>query len=231
MAKVKYLDNQGLVTLVSEIKKRTSNMYNIKGAAIYADQEYVDSNVNTSIDTVGLWQISNGVWSKITAVKPGWVYNVINDFTTDADFVEGAGIKAYSGVNIVAVNTGSSSVPVMKWDVLATSTDMSVYQTRALDTSITVFSNETQTVYTSDDDLPLTEAKASAEITDGIIAVISGDIYRATVTEDDLDATKNNIVWTYLGNQRTVEGLLELLSTVSPNTPITDAEIIAAFND
>jgi len=46
----------------------------------------------------------------------GYVYNINEEFTTDANFVEGAGKTYPAGTNVVCIDVGSSTY---KWDVLA----------------------------------------------------------------------------------------------------------------
>lgn len=239
---IKYLDKHGVGTLINEIKKRTSSIYIIKGDAIYADADYVthaqggDPGYEQDIDSVGLWKLINAVWTKITSYEPGWVYNIENGFTTDANFVEGAGVTVASGTNIAVVNNGTEAVPVLKFDMLARSLDLDELQTRELTSPLQVFSNETPVQYTSSASLPVTEAAATATIEDLMIAIIggtsveAGDVYRAYVEPNSLDPTQNDITWVKLGNQNTVEGSLTMLGNASPNTPITDEEIDAMFN-
>lgn len=243
MAIKKYLDDKGLETLVKEIKKSTTKVYKVKGSAVYAWED--DSSVlhpasgedeyHSDIDSVGLWQLIDGTWTKITTFEVGWVYNALNTFTTDADFVEGAGSIVEAGSNIVVAEADGDPV-TYKWDQLGNVLDLTDYQTKKLVSPLTVFSNETPTVYTAAADLPTTEAAATATITDQMVAIIggdsseTGDVYRATVTENAADATQNDITWVKLGNQLTVEGSLEFLGNTCPNTPITDQEIIDLFN-
>ena len=61
----------------------------------------------------------------------GYMYNVSNEFTTDARFVEGAGKKYDAGANVyvVAVTAGSSTE--YKFDVFMGFIDLSGYQTKA----------------------------------------------------------------------------------------------------
>lgn len=61
----------------------------------------------------------------------GYMYNVSNEFTTDARFVEGSGKKYDAGANVyvVAVTTGSSTE--YKFDVFMGFVDLSGYQTKA----------------------------------------------------------------------------------------------------
>ena len=49
----------------------------------------------------------------------GYVYNVINAFTTTADFVEGAGIVYPAGTNVLIADVGTESEPIYKYDVLS----------------------------------------------------------------------------------------------------------------
>lgn len=55
----------------------------------------------------------------------GNVYNISDEFTTNADFVEAAGTKYPAGTNIVCIKVGET----YKWDVLAGFVDLSAYET------------------------------------------------------------------------------------------------------
>lgn len=237
---IKYLDKAGTGKLISEIKKRIAKVYDIKGSAVYADQRYLDgvsagnSDYIAAITAKGLWVNDAGTWKQVTAVKDGWVYNVTNGFVTDEDFVEGAGHRIVAGTNIVAVNKGTESEPIMKWDLLAMSVSLDHLQTKQLSEPITVFTNQTPEVYTSAANLPTKENVDAATITDNMVAVLggtteNGDVYRAKVAVDMLDTSKNTITWTKLGNQSTVEGVLNVLANVTPNTPLSAAEISELF--
>lgn len=57
----------------------------------------------------------------------GNVYNVTDAFTTTNDFVEGSGKSYPAGTNVVVVNTGTSSSPTYKFDVLSGFVDLSGY--------------------------------------------------------------------------------------------------------
>lgn len=236
MAKVKYLDQHGLQTVVSKIKRLTTGVYTVKGRAIYADATYLaDANKEQDIDEAGLWQQVAGVWTKITAFNEGEVYDIINQFVTDANgFIEGAGKTVPGGTNIVVVNVGTAGSPVLKFDLFSGVLSLDEYQTKALVDTLAIYVNETPTVYTDSASLPSSEAVASATITDGMIAVIgtgteAGDVYKAAVAVNATDSTLNDITWTKLGNQGTVEGAIALVANTAPNTPITAAEIEAMF--
>lgn len=233
MAIISYLNIDGVRKIASEVKKRVSQMYNIKGSVRYINEDAVD----TTFTSTGVWKNLAGTWTKISSFKVGDVFNVENAFETDTDFIEGAGNKVAGGTNIVVVNDGTDVAPVLKFDLLANAMSLDAYQLKALQNPVTVFSNQTPTVYTAAADLPSSEAVASATITDLMVAVIggtsseAGDVYRASVTVNASDETQNDITWVKLGDQLTVEGMLSLLAETAPNTPITDAEIEAAFAD
>lgn len=240
----KYMDDKSTEALVRLIKASTAKVYKVKGSAIYADADYVthaqdqDAGYFTAIDSEGLWQNINGTWTKITEFEEGWVYNIDNAFTTDSDFVEGSGKAVEAGNNIVVCEaTVVSSQAVYKWDLLGSLFNMSAWQTKALVAPLTVFSStdETATTYTSSAALPASQSKTAGDIETCDVAIITGDteagdVYRAVVSENSQDATLEDIAWVKLGNQLTVEGALELLSKICPNTPISDAEIEAMWN-
>lgn len=231
MAVRKYLDEHGLAVLVDKIKERSVNVYRIKGGAIYADADYLaDPAKEAGIDSVGLWQEISGTWTKVTDVEPGWVFNVSNKFKTDADFIEGANNVVAGGTNIVAVNTGTDAAPVMKWDLLAMSLDVSIYQTKKLAAPLTVFTADGNVASASA--LPANISAAATVKTGTVYEIVTAggdatdehDLYIASVDKDTGDIT-----WVNIGNQTTVEGALKFLGDVAPNTPITDAEIEALF--
>ena len=106
------------------------------------DQTYNASSANAQSGTA----VANAISSAISAVyKPagsvasvsglptlsasvlGNVYNMSAEFTTTADFVEGAGKKYPAGTNVVVVNTSATSTPVYKFDVLSGYIDLSPY--------------------------------------------------------------------------------------------------------
>ena len=59
------------------------------------------------------------VSSLLVAGNLGKVYNITEDFTTTADFVEGAGKVHPAGTNIYVVDVSTTSTPSYKFDVLA----------------------------------------------------------------------------------------------------------------
>lgn len=65
--------------------------------------------------------------SLLVAANEGNVYNITGDFTTTADFVEGAGVTYQAGTNIVVINNGTSESPSYKFDVIGGMTDLSAY--------------------------------------------------------------------------------------------------------
>lgn len=77
----------------------------------------------------------------LSASFEGYVFNITDDFTTTADFVEGAGKIYPAGTNIVCISTRNG----YKWDVLSGIVDLSGYQTTSnLVTSISSSSTDSQ---------------------------------------------------------------------------------------
>lgn len=68
--------------------------------------------------------------SNITAAMVGYVYNMSEDFTTTADFVEGAGKKYSAGTNVAIANVGTSESPSYKFDVTSAFVDVDALNAR-----------------------------------------------------------------------------------------------------
>lgn len=73
--------------------------------------------------------------SLLVAANEGKVYNITEQFTTTADFVEGASKKYEAGTNIVVINAGTEQVPSWKFDILAGFIDVAGLSTEGLSES------------------------------------------------------------------------------------------------
>ena len=88
------------------------------------------SNVNSLISAAvaGAYKAKGSVaFASLPAIASatiGDVYNVTDQFSTTADFMEGAGKSYSAGTNVVCVDAGSGT---KKWDVLAGFVDLSGY--------------------------------------------------------------------------------------------------------
>lgn len=71
--------------------------------------------------------------SVMTAAMVGYVYNMSEDFTTTADFVEGAGKKYSAGTNVVICDVGEALSPSYKFDVIGNFVDVDAINTRITD--------------------------------------------------------------------------------------------------
>lgn len=245
MPEAKYVSPEALdaytQALSQKLNSKLSNIYTPKGSAIYADTAYLASanKASPAIDSVGLWQQINGNWTKLTEVMPGWVYNITNKFTTDANFIEGAGVEPLEGVNIVVVNVGTTQNPVLKFDLLAvsTETDLSGYDTSAeVDAKLQNLDIPTKQdkVMSAEPNIvlaDLTYADAAARTADTTTNVSDGDIAYQEDTEEYYYAEVENssIVWHDIGNTKTVEGAIKLIGNLMPIKPISTSEIQAMF--
>ena len=258
MSEVKFVSQEALdaytQALSQKLNSKLSNIYTPKGSAIYADTAYLASanKASSAINSIGLWQQINGNWTKLTEVMPGWVYNITNKFTTDANFIDGTGIEPLEGINIVVINVGTTQNPVLKFDLLAVSTepDLSDYETSAevdaklqnYDTSAEVdaklqnldIPTKQDKVMSAEPNILLAdltyatqaarEADTTANVSDGGIAFQEDtrEYYYAEVTG-------SSIIWHDIGNTRTVEGAIKLIGSIIPIKPISTAEIQAMF--
>lgn len=106
--------NTNAATTVEYVKNKVSGLQT-------ADQ--VQAAISSAITGVYSPKGSIAFASLPTAAagNKGWVYNISDDFTTTAAFVEGAGHSYGAGTNVVCVDVGSGSY---KWDVLAGTIDL-----------------------------------------------------------------------------------------------------------
>lgn len=84
----------------------------------------VDSKVSSAYKAAGT-VASVASLGTLDAAHEGFVYNMSASFTTTSDFVEGSGTTYPAGTNVAIVNTGTTSSPVYKYDVLAGFVDIS----------------------------------------------------------------------------------------------------------
>lgn len=230
MPEAKYVSSEALdaytQALSQKLNSKLSNIYTPKGSAIYADTAYLASadKVSPSIDSVGLWQQINGNWTKLTEVMPGWVYNITNEFTTDANFVDGGDITPAVGTNIVVINVGTTQNPSLKFDLLATGV--------AFDPN--VIATKQDKVMSAEPDIvipDLTYANAAARTADTTTNVANEMIAYQEDTEEYYyaEVSGTTIVWHDIGNTKTVEGAIKLISSIIPVKPISTTEIQAMF--
>lgn len=112
--------------LASKINGKADAATTIAGYGI--TDAYTKTEVDNAIGEVQAGALKPGgtlaaagiVSSLLVAGNLGKVYNISEDFTTTADFVEGAGKALPAGTNIYIVDTDTTgSSPVYKFDVLA----------------------------------------------------------------------------------------------------------------
>ena len=97
MATNQYLDKAGLKEVLKKLKEKFASI----NAIVFKDAV---ANV--------------AALPALSGAKAGWMYTITSEDTTTADFVEGDGktIDPYS--EVVCVNKGTESVPVLKWFVM-----------------------------------------------------------------------------------------------------------------
>ena len=97
MATNQYLDKAGLKEVLKKLKEKFASI----DAIVFKDAV---ANV--------------AALPALSDAKAGWMYTITSEDTTTADFVEGDGktIDPYS--EVVCVNKGTESVPVLKWFVM-----------------------------------------------------------------------------------------------------------------
>ena len=209
MALNKYLDEAGLRLLIQKIKEGQGAFLEYKG----------EVGVKSTDPTSANYRLPD---LPTTELKIGFVYNVNEDFITDANFIEGAGKEYPAGTNVAVVNTGTDADPVLKWDVYGS--NMASFQTKRLKEAFTALEpRATLTAVPAANDT--TYALNDIVMVNSINTAVSG-IYRVTA----IDSTTGDRTWSGpYGDQSTVEGYIKFLGSVCANTPITEQEILDAF--
>ena len=120
--------------LSAEITGKADSATTLAGYGIadaYTKDE-VDAKITATYKPKGSLAASGITASLLVAANEGYVYNITEDFTSTADFVEGAGNSHTAGTNIVVVNTAAEGeTAVYKFDVMAGMVDLSSYATKA----------------------------------------------------------------------------------------------------
>ena len=249
MSEAKYVSSEALdaytQALSEKIGRKIANVYTIKGSAIYADADYLASPdiVSGSIDSTGLWQQVDGNWVKVTNVMPGWVYNISNSFHTDSNFIDANNKPVAGSSNIVVVNMGTEADPVLKFDAIAIGTvnsggsvDLSAYDTSSQVTSkiSTATADKQDKIMSAEPEVvvpDLTYADAAARIADTTTNVSNEMVAFQEDTEEYYyaEVSGTTIIWHDIGNTKTVEGVIKLISSIIPVKPISTTEIQAMF--
>lgn len=131
----------------------------------------IDEKINVAISTTyrAAGSIAFEALPALAASEEGKVYNISNEFTTTANFVEGAGKKYPVGTNVVCIDVGTDEY---KWDVLAGFVDTSALATKQ---------ELTEGLETKVD-----KVAGSSLVTDTLIAKLTGMAEIKSVKEDEL---------------------------------------------
>ena len=186
---VSYSDAQALMTKIGQKFSALTGAYIPRGSSAFASLP-----------------------ATLTSSMLGYVYNVTDDFTTDARFVEGAGIDYPAGSNVVVVDTDTTgSSPDYKFDVLGGFVDLSAIE-QAIDDISGMIADE------------FDESNAYAI---GDVVVHEYGLYKFTsahTASDPWDATEVSTV--------TVEDLIDLvLTTANSNIATAKATVEALMAD
>lgn len=123
-----YTDGQVSAAKTELIGTGSGSSTTIKGvydeAKTYTDQQ-VAAQIGSAYKAAGSVKFAS--LPELAASEEGKVYNVTDAFTTNGNFIEGAGNKYPAGTNVVCVD--SDDAGTYKWDVLSGVVDLSLYDT------------------------------------------------------------------------------------------------------
>ena len=167
MSKPKYLDDVRTQELIDDVKARlatkvdkSSSPYSPGGSIAFA------SLPAASADTSGM------------------VFNITDDFTTTADFVEGAGIDCNAGTDVAIVKQMNGDVPSYKYNIFSGTAAVNSITSAELatmwkDNGTLTLSANTATLSSVGDTEDITVTAAS-----GTVTAVSSDTEIATVSVD-----------------------------------------------
>lgn len=122
----------------------------------FSDAQTLFADIGTKLRTLSGAYVIRGnstfanLPSVLTKAMSGYVYNITDDFTTDARFVEGAGKKYTAGTNVVIIDNGTSGNTDMKFDVIGSFVDVDEINARIDAVSDSITTNEFDVTETYD---------------------------------------------------------------------------------
>ena len=185
------------------VPSKVSDLTNDSGFQTNAE---VTAAINAAISTTykaGGSKDSVAELPALTAANEGFVYNMTAQFTTTADFVEGASKKHPAGTNVAIVNTGTAESPVYKYDVLAGFVDLSGYVEKEAGKGLSTED------YTSEEKTKLAGIAAGAQV--NTLTGVKGDS-ETDYRTGDVNITKANIG---LGNADNTSDMDKPVSTAT----------------
>lgn len=116
------------------IPSKTSDLTNDSG---FATETYVNNKVSAVYKPQGSLAFNDLVVGLLVAANSGFVYNITDAFTTNENFVEGAGKSHSAGTNVVIIEHSGN----YKFDVLGGTVDLTPYE--LLSNKVTSWSSTT----------------------------------------------------------------------------------------
>ena len=167
----------------------------------------IDAKISSTYKAAGSIAFAN--LPSADSSHEGFVYNITDDFTTTADFVEGAGVDYPAGTNVAIVNVGTTSAPSYKYDVLSGFVDLSDYAKTA----------DLATVATSGSYNDLTNKPTIPTVNDATLTIQKNGTTVATFTANsDTAATANISVPTATSDLTNDSGFISTLPIATTST-------------
>lgn len=120
------LTNDSNFATTSQIPTKVSDLTNDSDFQTETEvSDAIDAKISSTYKAGGSVAFAN--LPTLGSSYEGFVYNITDDFTTTADFVEGAGNDYPAGTNVAVINLGTAQSAIYRFDVLAGFVDLSNY--------------------------------------------------------------------------------------------------------
>lgn len=173
----------------------------VRDAYIAADAQInsqIDSKIATAISSTykAAGSINFDDLPELSASEEGKVYNILDEFVTTSDFIEGEGSSYPIGTNIVCVEISDS---VFKWDVLAGFVDLSDYtKTSELNSLL---------------DNKVDKVSGSSLVSDTLIDKLTNILEIKSVNQEELEITEDKVLQVVSIPQEKIENLPATLAS------------------
>ena len=231
-------NDSGFLTQHQDISGKADRATTLSGYGI--TDAYTKTQTDAAIDAAASRAYKPGGNIASVAALPtldaahlGFVYNMTADFTTTADFVEGAGKKHKAGADVGIVNVGTEQSPSYKYNIFGNFVDTSSYDSHIADSDIHVTAAQ-KTAWTGKQDAinDLSDIRTGAG--KGATAVQPGDLATVATSGSYADLSNKPSIPSKTSDLTNDSGFLTQHQDISGKANTADLAAVAtsgSYND